>query len=87
MSTTIEPDSSARLTPSVTMFTAPAGVDRRISSALETPTPRQRAAALLGAYDNARDAHERLLAREMIAHYREYCAREGLGDPFESRWR
>jgi hypothetical protein len=82
MSTTIEPHSSARLTPSVTTFTPPPSSEPRARAASESPTPRQRAVALLGAYANARDAHERLLAREMIAHYREYCTRAGIGDPF-----
>ena len=80
MSTTIEPNSSARLTPSVTTFTTTSLPARRRES--ESPSPRERAAALLGAYEHARDPHERLLAREMIAHYRKYCARAGIGDPF-----
>lgn len=84
MSTTIEPTSSARLTPSVTTFPSPSAPARR-SRESESPSPRQRAAALIGAYENARDAHERLLAAEMLAHYRKYCARVGITDPFKQR--
>ncbi|MFL5577830.1 MAG: hypothetical protein ACJ79S_17885 [Gemmatimonadaceae bacterium] len=47
------------------------------------PSPLEVARRLKAAHDNsAADAHQQLLLRELMAHYRQWCLRRDIGDPF-----
>ena len=47
------------------------------------PSPVERARLLRAAYEAALpDAEQRLLLAELMAYYRSWCLRQGLGDPF-----
>ena len=47
------------------------------------PSPVERARLLRAAYEAAApDPEQRLLLAELMAYYRSWCLRQGLGDPF-----